>query len=111
MSELVLNGKITEINATQVVSDKFSKRTFVLETGGDFSDTFQMEFQKDKCNLLDKFKVGDQVEVSYNLRGRSWTKGDKTSYFVTLAAWRISQGEESNMAPALDNSDDQSLPF
>jgi hypothetical protein len=35
--------------------------------------TFLIEFGQDKCNILDNYKVGQEVEVSINLRGREWT--------------------------------------
>ncbi|RZM06808.1 MAG: DUF3127 domain-containing protein, partial [Pedobacter sp.] len=40
--------------------------------------------------LLSCVKAGDDIEVSFNLRGRPWTdKAGKTSYFNSLVVWRI----------------------
>jgi hypothetical protein len=49
-----------------------------------------MEFTQDKCDLLNIYKVGEDVKVSINLRGREWVspQGD-TKYFNTIQAWRI----------------------
>jgi hypothetical protein len=39
---------------------------------------------------LDQYKVGEQVNVSLNIRGRSWTNPQgETKYFNTLEAWRL----------------------
>ena len=45
---------------------------------------------QDKCSMLDGFTEGEQVEVSFNLRGREWTSPQgEVKYFNTLDAWRI----------------------
>ena len=45
---------------------------------------------QDKCSMLDGFNENDQVEVSFNLRGREWTSPQgEVKYFNTLDAWRI----------------------
>ena len=80
-------GKIIRINNTQVFESGFQKREFVIETQTDYPQTIPFEVTKDKCDLLDAFKIGDMVEVFYNIRGNFWEKGDR--YFVSLAAWRI----------------------
>jgi len=38
---------------------------------------------------LDKFNTGQVVTVHFNIRGKSWEKDGKTSYFNSLEAWRI----------------------
>ena len=45
---------------------------------------------QDKCGMLDGIQPGEQVEVSFNLRGREWTSPQgEVRYFNTLDAWRI----------------------
>jgi hypothetical protein len=49
-----------------------------------------MQVTQDKCSLLDTISVGMVVEVSINLRGKSWTNPQgETKYFNTLEAWKI----------------------
>ena len=53
---------------------------------------------QDKVDLINDFKVGDEVGVEFNLKGRKWTdpKGvDK--YFTTLQAWKL---EKKGNSPA-----------
>jgi hypothetical protein len=85
-----IKGKLIVINETQQVSEKFSKRTAVIETSDQYSQTIEVEFQQDKCALLDQFFGDEQVEVSINIKGRSW-KNDKgeVKYFNTIQAWKI----------------------
>lgn len=43
----------------------------------------------DKCNLLTKFKEGDEVVVHFNLKGREANLPQGIKYFNTLEAWKI----------------------
>jgi single-strand DNA-binding protein len=45
----------------------------------------KFQINQDKCNILDKFKEGQEVEVSFNLRGREWNG----KYFTNLEAWKV----------------------
>ena len=87
-----IKGKLKVINPTIVVSDKFSKREFVVETEETYPQPISIQLTQDKCSLLDLFKVGQDVEVSINLRGREWTSPQgEVKYFNTIEAWRINQ--------------------
>lgn len=104
---------------TQRVSDKFQKRDFVITTEANTPYPQHVQFQvtQDKCSLLDKFNIGDQVRVQFNLRGREWNGPKGAQYFNTLDAWRI-DGEAKNMddlkpdeRPSFRPNDDDGLPF
>ena len=82
-----LNGVIHMIKETQVVSDKFQKREFIVETKEQYPQFIKLEFTQDKCTLLDKYKVGQEVSVDYNLRGNLAKTNDNA--FVSLQAWKI----------------------
>ena len=83
-----VKGKIKLIKNTQVISEKFSKREFVVITEGEHAQHISMEFILDKCDLLDTYSVGDLVNVSINLKGREWTdpKGE-VKHFNTIQVW------------------------
>lgn len=76
---------------TQKVSDRFSKREFVLTTEANTPYPQHVSFQvtQDKCSLLDQFNEGDELKVQFNLRGREWNGPQGIKYFNTLEAWRI----------------------
>ncbi|UII29429.1 DUF3127 domain-containing protein [Fulvivirga maritima] len=98
-----VKGKILEISSTQQVTSSFQKREFVLEYAENpqYPEFLKFEMIQDKCNLLDSYKVGDDIDVYFNLKGRKWTdpKGE-VKYFNSLQAWKL-EGV-SNNAPAGD---------
>jgi hypothetical protein len=85
-----VKGKIVAIMPTQVVSEKFSKREFVVETPDQYPQQILFQLTQDKCSILDSLKVGQEVDVHLNIRGRSWQNPQgETKYFNTLEAWKI----------------------
>lgn len=114
-----VTGKLKLKYDTQKVSEKFSKRDFVLST--DLSTPYpqHVSFQVngDKCALLDKFNEGDELTVQFNLRGREWNGPQGIKYFNTLEAWRIEKVghvENSNTPTntvSNSNMDNDDLPF
>lgn len=90
MSNFKLTGKIKVIKPTEVTGKSFSKRDFVIETSDQYPQLVTFQITQDKCALLDNMKVGSQVEVSFNLKGREWTSpAGEVKYFNTVEAWRI----------------------
>jgi hypothetical protein len=88
-----IKGRIVGINETIVVSESFSKREFKVVTDETYPNTFKIQVTKDKCALLDKFKINDEVNVSCNLNGKDWTNPTTQiiSNFLTLDCWKIEQ--------------------
>ena len=120
-----LKGKVHEIGALQQVSETFKKRDLIIEYAENptYPEYIRFEALQDKTAMFDSLKVGDDVEVSFNLRGRPWTdKAGKVSYFNSLVVWRInaltnnaSAAATPAYAPPVDlNSapgEDDDLPF
>lgn len=85
-----VKGKIKFIGSTQQVSEKFSKREIVVTTDEQFPQHISIEFNQDKCAILDKYSVGDDVEVGINLKGREWTNPQgEVKYFNSIQGWNI----------------------
>lgn len=100
-----LTGTIKMIGPTTPVTEKFTKREFViLDEASMYPQTILFQAAQDKCGMLDAFMEGETVEVSFNLRGREWNSPDgETKYFNTLDAWRVEkvtyQNQQNNDAP------------
>ena len=97
-----LTGKLKKIDPIVQVSEKFSKREFVItDESSQYPQDILFQSVQDKCSLLDACNVGDVVQVSFNLRGREWTSPtNEVKYFNTLEAWRIEGGQTQASAPA-----------
>jgi hypothetical protein len=110
---MVVSGKIKVINPTQEVTATYKKRELVVTTNEQYPQHILIEFGQDKCNILDNYKVGQEVEVSINLRGREWTNPQgETKYFNSVQGWRINavEGNEEQAAPTQEAPSDD-LPF
>jgi hypothetical protein len=111
-----VKGKLLKKFDTQKVGATFQKREFVvlLEEDPTYPQSIKLEFVQDKCTLLDDVKIGQTIDVEFNLRGREWTNQQGvTGYFNTLQAWKIDKGAQgatqgTNTAQPATSDD---LPF
>lgn len=122
---VIYKTKETETFKSKSGGNDFKKRAFVLDVNdGNYPQKIQLEFIQDKCDLLNNFKIGQEVEVEFNLQGREWDGGAKGfCYFNTLQAWRISAvgnqqpqaapqpAQEPPPMPDFESDDDQTVPF
>jgi len=110
---MVIEGKLHAKFDTQQVSDSFTKRNFVVETIENpvYPQLITFELNKDRCGVIDKFNVGDSIEVTFNLRGREWTnpEGEK-KYFNSLEAWRVNAVASTGASEATTASVGNGLP-
>ena len=114
-----LTGKVHEIGLTTAVSEKLNKRELIVEYADNpqYPEYIKFECINDKCALLDSLKVGQDVDVHFNLKGRPWTdKAGKKTYFNSLQLWRVNvvggSAQEEYKAPAnITPADDDDLPF
>ena len=97
-----IKGTIKKIAETIQISDRFRKREFVVEysSNPDYPQSLQFEMVQDRCELLDSFQEGQQVEIFFDLRGREWTNPQgQVKYFNTLQAWKLVT-EQSSISPS-----------
>lgn len=81
-----LEGTIKLISAVQTYPSGFSKREFVVTTQDDkYPQDIKLELVKEKCDLLNNFKLGDNVKVGFRIRGNEY----QGKYFVNLQAWKL----------------------
>jgi hypothetical protein len=103
---LEITGKLIEKYETQTVSDRFKKREFVLElveevNGSPYTNYAKMQLVQNKCDILDRFNVGDTLRVNFNIKGNRYEKEGRTSYFSNLDAWRLEKADMN--APQTQN--------
>lgn len=92
------NGKIYAMFDTEQKTERFRIREFVLEItdGGRFEQYVKFQLTGDRCESLDAFSKGDEIEVEFNLRGREWTSpsGD-VRYFNSLDVWTLQAASQA----------------
>ena len=100
-----MTGIVKMVGETVQVSEKFSKREFVVTDQSTlYPQDILFQSVQDKTSLLDDIAEGQEVEVSFNLKGREWTSPqNEVKYFNTLEAWRI---EATKATPAEVAEDD-----
>ncbi len=122
-----IRGKVHEVGAIQQVTESFKKRDVIVAYAENpqFVEYIRFEATQDRVNIFDNLTVGEDIEISFNLRGRPWTnKEGVTTYFNSLVAWRVTKlagtaaaAPQHNVAdmPPVDISssgaDDDDLPF
>ena len=122
-----IKGKVHEVSEVIEVTEKFRKRELVVEFAENpqYPEYVKFEAIQDRCSLMDNIKVGNDVEVFFNLKGRKCTdKNGKDQFFNTLQVWKVNvlsaaEAAASNSTPAyaapVDISaapgEDDDLPF
>jgi len=85
-------GRLHAIYETKQVSERFTKREFVLELVDNpkYPQTVLFQLTGDRVTQLDGLNVGDQVRIEFNLRGREWRSPQgETKYFNSLEVWKL----------------------
>ncbi len=85
-------GKLHTIYETKQVSERFSKREFVVEITDNpkYPQTVLFQLTGDRCSQLDGLNVGDQVAIEFSLRGREWrSPAGEVKYFNSLDVWKV----------------------
>ena len=120
---LTVKGIVHKINPTEKGTSKagkeYVKRSLVIDTNAQYNPYISFGgFGDDKCDLLDKFKEGDEVEVSFNLSSREY----KDRWYTQADYWKIDKLDsgleqaakkvDAAINPAdLSKEEDDDLPF
>ena len=114
-----LTGKVKLIQAVQTFDSGFTKREMVvIVQDGKYPQEINLEFVQDKVGLLDNLQVGQEVTVTFDIRGREYNG----RYFNNLQGWKIvTSGDETAFSPEGQSSappeiapsdfDENDIPF
>lgn len=94
-------------------TESFKTREFVIEKTEDINGraiTNYVKFQcvQDKTALPDRFSLGEEVKVLFNIKGTKWVKDGRENYITNLDAWRmetVKLNNEGDMPPAASFTD------
>ena len=123
-----VEGRLHKKFDTVQITDTFKKREFVVEVeDGAYTQIIKFQLTQNSCDKLDPYNEGDQMKVTFSLRGREYNKNGETMYFTNLEAWRLEKvgaavapvaGESMDVFPAAtdeqpstDAADTDDLPF
>lgn len=124
-----VSGKAIVVSDVINVTDSFKKRELVITTDEQYPQSIMIEFNQDKCDLLNTVSIGQEVKVSINIGGRSWVNQQgETKYFNSIKGWRVeklsdAQPQENQKTPAnplaeasapatnVKEEDQEDLPF
>ena len=119
--DYVIAGEVIE-NRTLETKKGTEYQEVVLETSDkptEYPSPVPVQFWGDKIKVAQDIKIGDEVEISYNWRGRKWND----AYFVSLGGWKFDilrsttptaaeiKAAEEAMAEAAMDDDSGDLPF
>jgi single-strand DNA-binding protein len=109
-----LTGKIKLIQDEQTFASGFTKREMVVTVDdGRYPQDICLEFVKDKISLLDDLEPGQEVTVSFDIRGREYNG----RYYNNLQGWKVvsADSDASDEPPPQDDEpppvDDTDIPF
>jgi len=102
-------GTLYEIFPSQKLSDKFTKREFVLEVlEGRYPEYIKFQLVNDKCDLIDSYQKNQAVTIHFNLKGKPFQdRNGIMQFYNNLDCWRI---ETANLATNPDNGSMNQAP-
>ncbi len=112
-----LTGKVKLIFDSKTFNSGFTKREMVVTVeDGKYPQEILVEFVQDKVSLLDSLSPGQEVTVTFDIRGREYNG----RYFNNLQGWKIEAqsegaaapyGDEAPPFPSPDDFGDSDIPF
>jgi len=112
MSDLKVKGKIEKIleveKGTSKAGAEWQKINFVINTGNEYNPLicFQIFGEEKVENFIKYNKVGQDVEVSFNVSSREFNG----KYYHNLDAWKVFKADSKVAEPvAIDDTDE--MPF
>lgn len=89
-----MSGKVKVVFEPMTFASGFMKREFLVTMEDDYPQDVKFVCVKEKCALLDGVQAGDEVKVSFRIRGNLY----KERYFVDLQAFLIDKSGSSEPA-------------
>ena len=116
--------RIGEIETFGANGFKVLKWVVLDDSNSDYPQTLEIQSTQENAEKIIKYnKVGQRVDISYNLKGKEWTSPEgKTSVFNTIEAWKVFETKTPDVQPQppasafepatdLKAEDHQDLPF
>ena len=94
------NVQIVSIGELNQITDTFKKVSFRVKIDDTYPQEVEFDVKQDKADkFLQYNKVGDFVDIDFNLQGRSYLKAGEPEtarrWFNTLDAWKIFKAQSA----------------
>jgi single-strand DNA-binding protein len=89
-------GKLIKKYEIESKSATFQTREFVIEMPGNYPEFVKFQLTQERCSLVDPYNEGEEIKVTFDLRGREW----QGKYFTNLNAWKVSGETGSTQTPS-----------
>jgi len=113
-----VTGKLVAKYDTVQRTETFKTREFVIEKTEDFngrtiSNYIKFQCVQDRTSMPDRFNIGDEVKVSFNIKGTKWMKDGRENYITNLDAWRMEHIKlaQETTQPSQQQVAPQSAPY
>ena len=94
-----MTGKVKLIMDLMTFNSGFTKREFVVTVeDGRFPQDIKVACTRDRINLLNALKAGDDVRVQFEIRGHAWNE----KYFVDLEATTVEKLDGDGSSVTMD---------
>lgn len=96
-----MTGRYLGCSAVEVKGAGTQIRRFWVDTttNAEWPNTPEFQLIKDKCLLVEHLTAGQEIEVSFNLRGRKATGADGVArVYNSLDAWRVNVVQRTSAA-------------
>jgi len=115
MSFEVTGKLVAKFNIVQR-TESFKTREFVIEKTDEFngrtiSNYIKFQCVQDKTSLPDRYNLGDEIKVSFNIKGTKWVKDGKENYITNLDAWRMEQVKLNQQGGSSSNNEGPMADF
>ncbi len=94
-----MTGTVKVVLDLMTFDSGFTKREFVITTQDQYPQDVKFETVRDKTSLCDKLQEGQEVTVSFDIRGNEY----KGRYYVNLNAWRVQASDGGSAAAPADS--------
>lgn len=98
-----ITGKIYHLSDTVVKNEKFKFREIGIETIEQYPQRAIIQFSNDKADWLDKYKIGQIVDVDFNLKAREYNG----KHYNSIEGWKITS--QTSATTNAETEDD--LPY
>jgi len=105
-----ITGKVKVLREPQVFDSGFTKREVVITVeDGKYPQDVSIEFVQDSVSKLDGVGIGDDVKITFDVRGREYND----RYFNNLVGWKLEVTAKGSVAEESHPAEDPAgeIPF